>query len=170
MRLYFRAVLIFLLLPIVACGTVSNKKSDDLDTLANVDSTTDSTSDSTTDSTSDSTTESSAELTLKSTISSEELSMLLSSDRDVVLMNVVDEEFYDLGQIGESLIIPWDLLEDRLDEIPSYDVLVLYCRKGVRSASAYDILMDHEFENVTVLEGGIEAWTAAGYEVNKIPL
>jgi rhodanese-related sulfurtransferase len=88
---------------------------------------------------------------------------LQSGDPDLLLVNVVDEEFYYLGHIAGSLMIPWDTLEDHLDEIDPDRHVVVYCRKGVRSESAYPILTDNGYAWVWVMEGGLEAWTAQGY-------
>jgi rhodanese-related sulfurtransferase len=86
-----------------------------------------------------------------------------AGDPDLLLVNVVDEEFYDLGHIAGSLIIPWDTLEDHLDEVDSYRHIVVYCRRGVRSESAYDILMGAGYSLVWVMDGGLESWIAQGY-------
>ena len=88
---------------------------------------------------------------------------LLAHDPDMLLVNVVDEEFYDLGHIEGSLAIPWDTLEGRLAELDRERHIVIYCRRGVRSESAYTILVDHGFQLLWVMEGGIERWIASGY-------
>ena len=90
---------------------------------------------------------------------------LVAGDPDMLLLNVVDEEFYDLGSIEGSLIIPWDLLEGRLSEVDAARSIVIYCRLGVRSESAYDTLDDHGYEHIWIMEGGITAWTDLGYPV-----
>jgi rhodanese-related sulfurtransferase len=86
-----------------------------------------------------------------------------TNDAEMLLVNVVDEEYYNLGHIAGSLKIPWDTLEGRLDELDPGQHIVIYCRKGVRSESAYTTLLDHAFPLVWVIEGGIERWIAAGY-------
>ena len=83
----------------------------------------------------------------------------------MLLINVVDAAFYDLGHIEGSLEITWDSLEDHLDEIEPTRHIIIYCRRGVRSESAYATLIDHDFPMVWVMEGGIEAWTTRGYPV-----
>ncbi|MBN1611876.1 MAG: hypothetical protein JW940_34915 [Polyangiaceae bacterium] len=88
---------------------------------------------------------------------------LQSDDPDMLLVNVVDEEFYDLGHIAGSLKIPWDTLEDHLDQIDPNRHVVIYCRRGVRSESAYPVLTSNGYALVWVMEGGIEAWIAEGY-------
>jgi rhodanese-related sulfurtransferase len=82
---------------------------------------------------------------------------------DMLLVNVVDEEYYNLGFLAGSLKIPWDKLAARLDELDHARHIVIYCRKGVRSESAYTTLIDSAFSLVWVMEGGIERWITAGY-------
>ncbi len=81
----------------------------------------------------------------------------------MVLLNVSDEEFYEMGHIADSLKIPWDLLETRLDEVDRSRHIVIYCRRGVRSESAYETLTDAGYSLIWVMEGGLEQWIAAGY-------
>ncbi len=88
---------------------------------------------------------------------------LQAGDPDLLLVNVVDEEFYDLGFVPGSLKIPWDTLASRLAEVDRQRHVVVYCRKGVRSESAYTTLVDAGYPLLWVMEGGIERWIAAGY-------
>lgn len=82
---------------------------------------------------------------------------------NVQLINVVDEEYYSLGHIANSLKIPWDVLSSNLSQVDKNRHVILYCRRGVRSESAYDTLRSNGYTLVWIMEGGIEAWIAAGY-------
>lgn len=84
-------------------------------------------------------------------------------DLEMLLINVVDDEYYNLGHIAGSLKMPWDTLESRLSELDPGRHIVIYCRKGVRSESAYTTLSDNAFPLVWVMEGGIERWLTEGY-------
>lgn len=86
-----------------------------------------------------------------------------AADPRMLLLNVVDEEFYDLGHLPGSLIIPWDLLEGRLDEVDPDRYIVIYCRRGVRSEAAYTSLSDAGYAHLWVMAGGIERWIELGY-------
>lgn len=88
---------------------------------------------------------------------------LAAGDPEMLLINVVDTEFYNLGHLEGSLKITWDTLADHLDEVDPSRHIVIYCRRGVRSEPAYDTLTSNGYSLVWVMEGGIEAWTAAGY-------
>ena len=85
-----------------------------------------------------------------------------ADDPDMLLLNVSDEEFYDLGHLPGSLVIPWDLLPDHLDLVDPARRIVIYCRRGVRSESAFATLQDASYPYLWIMEGGLEAWIAAG--------
>lgn len=55
----------------------------------------------------------------------------------------------------------------RLDQLDKDDPYVVYCRTGNRSAEATDIMADLGFTNVSEIEGGIVAWSAAGLPVTQ---
>jgi rhodanese-related sulfurtransferase len=86
-----------------------------------------------------------------------------AGDPDMLLVNVVDPEYYSLGHIANSLKIPWDQLSRRLSEVDRARHVVVYCRKGVRSESAYTTLLDAGYPLIWVMQGGIEQWIAKGY-------
>lgn len=97
-------------------------------------------------------------------ISVDEVYRLLQANvQEMLLLNVSDEEFYYLGHIPHSLVIPWDQLEAHLDLVsPSYHI-VIYCRRGIRSLSAYETLKNHSYPYIWIMEGGLEAWIEKGY-------
>lgn len=86
-------------------------------------------------------------------------------DVEMLLVNVVDPEFYDLGFIPGSVRIPWNTLADRLTDLDRKRHVVIYCRRGVRSESAYVTLKKNGYPRVWIMEGGIERWGASGYPV-----
>ncbi|MFC1611946.1 rhodanese-like domain-containing protein, partial [Myxococcota bacterium] len=86
-----------------------------------------------------------------------------AQDPRMLPLNVVDEQHYGLGHIEGSLVIPWDELETRLDEVDPGRHIVVYCRRGVRSESGYDTLIANSYQLVWAMEGGIEAWIDLGY-------
>ena len=89
--------------------------------------------------------------------------LFLAENPDMLLFNVSDVEFYTLGHIQGSLAIPWDVLSDHLDLVDSDRHVVIYCRRGVRSESAYATLVDAEYPLLWVMSGGLEPWIDAGY-------
>jgi rhodanese-related sulfurtransferase len=96
-------------------------------------------------------------------ISVEQLAALLEQE-DVTLVNVhVPYE----GEIPETdLFIPYDEIEAHLGELPDKAApIVLYCRSGSMSTSAASALASEGYENVMELDGGFNAWRAAGHEL-----
>lgn len=95
--------------------------------------------------------------------------LFISECSNLVFLNVVDETFYNLGHISGSIEITWDSLAKRLDEVNKERTIIIYCRRGVRSESAYDTLVNAGYSSLFVMKDGIEAWIAAGYDVVPIP-
>lgn len=77
---------------------------------------------------------------------------------------VVNVHVPDSGGIaGTDVAIPYDRVagDDRLPEDPSTPIL-LYCKTGRMSEEAATSLMDAGYGDVVYLDGGMDAWTAAG--------
>ncbi|MGZ8620815.1 MAG: rhodanese-like domain-containing protein [Actinomycetota bacterium] len=85
---------------------------------------------------------------------------------DVYLVNVhVPYE----GEIpGTDAFISYTEVADRLGELPDDGSLVIYCRSGNMSTQAAQEMVDAGFTGFVELEGGFQAWEAAGlpFEVN----
>ncbi len=66
-----------------------------------------------------------------------------------------------IADIGGDQLIPIQELPDRLGEIRAdpADVVVAFCRTGVRSIEAVRILLDAGFEKVMSLKGGTNDWS-----------
>ncbi|MDX9723800.1 MAG: rhodanese-like domain-containing protein [Myxococcota bacterium] len=98
-------------------------------------------------------------------LSPEQVFAKLSSGAPFRPLNVSDAIFYELGHIEGSTAIPWDSLPSRLTELSKTEKLVIYCRRGVRSESAYETLKANGFEQLWVMSDGLERWIALGYPV-----
>jgi rhodanese-related sulfurtransferase len=71
------------------------------------------------------------------------------------------------GNIPQThLSIPYNTITDHLDELPAKDApIVLYCATGPMSTRAAKDLAAQGYSNVMEVDGGMRAWTAAGYEI-----
>ena len=79
----------------------------------------------------------------------------------VLLLDVREPHEVDAGYIDGSLPIPMDELPDRMDELPLGKRTVVYCLHGMRSLEiAAWLKVEHGFEDVGTLDGGIVNWYA----------
>jgi len=84
-----------------------------------------------------------------------------------VMLDVRTVEEYNQGHIKDAVLIPIQVLEERLSEVPKDKQVYLYCHSGTRSARAAKMLAKHGFTNIENVLGGFEAWKHAGYPVVK---
>jgi rhodanese-related sulfurtransferase len=87
-----------------------------------------------------------------------ELQQLIDSKTPLQLLDV-REPFEHLDfNIGGQLI-PLNEVIKHIDEINKIEMVVLYCRKGIRSQIAIQKLQEkYPFKNLVNLIGGTEAW------------
>ena len=69
--------------------------------------------------------------------------------------------------IPGSTCTPMDTLERECSAWPKDQPIALVCRSGRRACSAASLLANRGFADVAVLEGGIEAWRAAGLPLDS---
>ena len=96
-------------------------------------------------------------------ISAQQLAELLEKE-EATLVNVhIPYE----GELPETdLFIPYDEIANYQDQLPDKDApVVLYCRSGSMSTSAAQELVSLGYSNVLEVDGGFQAWQAAGYEL-----
>lgn len=87
-----------------------------------------------------------------------ELKAGIDSGEKVVLLDVREPHEWDISHLQDSLLIPQGDLPGRMHELNSADHVVIYCRTGVRSARAVNLLRDAGFRRLKNLQGGINAW------------
>ncbi|MDG5816134.1 thioredoxin domain-containing protein [Chitinispirillales bacterium ANBcel5] len=93
---------------------------------------------------------------------------IVNQPRTVVLDVRTNREFSH-GHIENSVHIPLNELERRIEELSEYrekDLLV-YCRSGNRSAVASRILLQNGFSSIFHLESGIRGWLNEGNNLAK---
>lgn len=92
----------------------------------------------------------------------------LKADKErgaIKLVDVRTPEEFASGHVPGAVNLPVDQVEARIGEVdaPGAEVY-LVCRSGGRSAKAADLLLAKGYAPVNV-QGGTEAWKAAGYPV-----
>jgi len=91
-------------------------------------------------------------------ISVQELKELKDNNADFQLIDVREENEYDVAEIGGELI-PMATVPDNLDKISKEKQVVVHCRSGKRSGNIVNYLEAQGFDNVVNLAGGILAWS-----------
>ncbi|NOZ58375.1 MAG: rhodanese-like domain-containing protein [Euryarchaeota archaeon] len=81
-----------------------------------------------------------------------------------ILLDVRTPQEYHAEHVEGARWIPLDELPERLDELDREKViLACFCRSGMRSSRACEILREHGFKKLYNVRGGITAWKRAGF-------
>ncbi len=103
--------------------------------------------------------EASVEPATRAEIEPRELAKRLDAKEDLLLLDVRDPVEVLISRLPDAVQIPYEELAERLEELGRNDrEIVVYCRTGVRSAWAQQILENASFHRVKNLRGGINAW------------
>jgi rhodanese-related sulfurtransferase len=76
------------------------------------------------------------------------------------------------GEIDKTdEFIPYNKIDDNLSKLPAQKnaKIVVYCLTGYTSAIAAKDLVSRGYTNVYLLDGGMNAWRAAGYTILNRP-
>ena len=103
------------------------------------------------------------------TIDPAELRTLMDSASPPRVLDVRTPGEFDTVHMPGAYNVPLDLLREHRDEIVSHldQDVVLVCRSGQRAAQAEETLRRAGVANVRILDGGITAWEAKGFAVNR---
>ena len=100
------------------------------------------------------------------------LSMIIKQQNSAnfVIIDVRSPAEFHSGFINGAVNIDWNTNRDELLTLKSTDTLLLYCQSGRRSKLAQQYLIDHGYESVYNIEGGINALrnetTAGAFDSN----
>ncbi|MBV5242277.1 MULTISPECIES: rhodanese-like domain-containing protein [Mycolicibacterium] len=108
-------------------------------------------------------------MTAPVTIDSHDLSQMLGSPTPPRVLDVRTPGEFETAHIAGAYNVPLDLLREHRDEIVKHldEDVVLVCRSGQRAAQAEETLRNAGLSNVHILDGGITAWEAKGFAVNR---
>jgi rhodanese-related sulfurtransferase len=92
-------------------------------------------------------------------ISPEEAYRMMKEQKGIVILDVRSEAEYHQLRINGALLIPDNEIQARAEkELPDKNqVILVYCRSGVRSRNASNILVSKGYTNVYDI-GGIMSW------------
>ncbi len=108
--------------------------------------------------------EEAADAAAYSTISVSQLEQWLkerdNGERDFVLVDVREQNEYEINQIPGSVLIPKGefLNGNALGQLPGDKQVVLHCKSGVRSAEALAVVKGAGFSDAVHVGGGVVAW------------
>lgn len=82
----------------------------------------------------------------------------LDSGEEIFLLDVREPHEAEISAMGADLLIPKNVVRQRLNEIPRDVPVVVHCRTGGRSGDVVRWLEDEGYTNTVNLAGGINAW------------
>lgn len=96
-------------------------------------------------------------------ITAQELSERVKTNH-LKLLDVREPHELEISVLPNAVNIPLGQLAERLSELDSAEDMVVFCKRGSRSARALEVLVSAGFKKVKNLKGGINAWAE---EVDK---
>lgn len=91
-------------------------------------------------------------------ITAGQLAEMMTSEKPPVVLDIRNPAERRICHIEGSLHIPLNHLAERIAEVPHERPVVICCRSGYRSSIAASLLQRHGVEDVSDLEGGMNAW------------
>ena len=93
-------------------------------------------------------------------ITGSELEQLVGKNKDTVILDVRDTKDYNKGHIENSINIPIDEVESRIDELKDYKdkEILIYCSVGRRSAQVAEILENSGYKDVSNTVDGVKEY------------
>ena len=96
-------------------------------------------------------------------ISSEDLHAMIQDELPFVLLDIRTPQEYADNHIRGAINIPVADLRSRYVELDKDRAIVLVCSSGNRSSLGASILLQHGFNKISNLAGGMSGYSAAGY-------
>lgn len=100
-------------------------------------------------------------------IDNNDLQAKLSSNEDIVILDVREEAEYAFNHIQNAISIPLGELETRMNELNKEDEIFVVCRTGSRSDLAAQKLTASGFTKVVNVLPGMSGWSGDTVSLNK---
>ena len=93
-------------------------------------------------------------------ITGSEFEKLVEENKDAVILDVRDTKDYDKGHVENSINIPIDEFESRINELKDYQdkEILIYCSVGRRSAQAAEILENSGYKDISNSVDGVKEY------------
>lgn len=92
-------------------------------------------------------------------ISVKELKQLRDQNPDLYLLDVREQDEWDIAKIEGAHLKPLSSLKENFQDIPKDKQVYCYCKMGGRSAKAIEFLKSQGYSHLTKVQGGIQAWS-----------
>ncbi|WLV24493.1 sulfurtransferase TusA family protein [Aciduricibacillus chroicocephali] len=92
-------------------------------------------------------------------IDNDELQLKMTSNEDMIILDVREEAEYAFDHIPNAISIPLGELEDRMNELKKEDEIYVVCRTGSRSDFAAQKLTANGFTKVINVLPGMSNWS-----------
>jgi rhodanese-related sulfurtransferase len=100
-------------------------------------------------------------------ITSVEAKKMLDRSRNIYLLDVRTPDERRQGYIPGSVLIPIDMVERRISEIPKNKTVIVYCAVGSRSRPVAQALARSGYPEVYNMKDGIFGWYRNGLPVQR---
>ena len=91
----------------------------------------------------------------------------LMDDDDLIILDVREEKERKAGFLSNDINIPMGQLKTKMDTLDKSKNILVYCKSGTRSDRIADILSKNDFQKVSSLKGGFNAWLKADLPIDK---
>ena len=91
----------------------------------------------------------------------------LMDDDDLIILDVREEKERKAGFLSNDINIPMGQLKAKMDTLDKSKNILVYCKSGTRSDRIADILSKNDFQKVSSLKGGFNAWLKADLPIEK---
>ncbi len=96
--------------------------------------------------------------TMQSITAAELKDRLDSGNLNAILLDVREEAEWQVVNIPQARLVPLQTIPSQAPHLPKDLEIIIHCKAGMRSARACEYLMSVGFENVTNVEGGMDAF------------
>jgi len=97
----------------------------------------------------------------------EQAQQTIDDEQELRLLDVRTQIEHDRHHLPDSLLIPIQELQGRLDEIDPRDSWLVYCEHGRRSVAVCEFLAQSGYDRLANLKGGITHWMGRGLPVER---
>ena len=91
----------------------------------------------------------------------------LMDDDELIILDVREEKERSSGFINNDINIPMSQVKNKMGSLDKSKNILVYCKSGTRSDQISGFLSKNEFQNVSSLKGGLNAWQKAELPIQK---